>query len=96
MNKFGLDHLPAFICNHIFENTKPILLVCHNADGDWQFLCGGTHAFGEKPKVVGIVHLLERDPTLKNLVDMPVDYEAERESIGSKWIITKIPTEEEY
>jgi len=27
----------AFICPHVFEDTRPILYVCRE-DGDWQFI----------------------------------------------------------
>lgn len=93
MNKFGSDHLPAFICSHIFENSKPILLVSHEG-GDWQFLCGEIHDLDEKPKVVGIGHLVERDPTLNEIAQIPVDHEAEREKVGSGWLITRCKVED--
>jgi hypothetical protein len=74
---------PAFICSHIFDNTRPVLLVM-NTDGDWQFLCGGIHE-GETPRVVGINHLLDRDPSLRSVLDLPNNWEAERESLWSPW-----------
>ena len=88
MNKFGPDNLAVFICSHVFENEKPILLVCHEG-GDWQFLCGGTHRTDEKPKVVGVGHLVERDPSLNEIADLPLDFEAERSEVGAQWVITK-------
>lgn len=88
MSDFFPDNLAVFICSHIFENTKPILLVSHE-DDDWQFLCGGEHDENEKPKVVGIGHLLERDPSLLELADLPRDCEAERRTVDEKWSITR-------
>ena len=88
MNKFNSDNIPVFICSHIFENTKPILLVSRQG-GDWQFLCGENHDVNEKPKVVCAGHLLERDPTLKEIANLPVDWEAERTAIGDKWVKKK-------
>ena len=85
MNKFGSENLPAFICSHIFHETKPILLVCHDG-GDWQFLCGENHDIDEMPKVVCISHLIERDPSLNELADLPNGWEAERNKQGGKWI----------
>lgn len=75
----------AFVCSHVFEQTKPILLVSRE-DGDWQFLCGEVHAQEEVPRVVGINHLLDRDPTLLELMDLPPDWEAERASNGAPWM----------
>lgn len=79
---------PAFLCEHIFENSKPILYVC-KADGDWQFLCGGDHPSGSIPCVVGIGHILDRDTTLWELMGLEDDYEAERKEVGGSWEIRK-------
>jgi len=88
MNKFGPDHLAVFICSHVYENTKPILLVSHSG-GDWQFLCGGDHGANEEPRVVGIIHLLERDPSLNEIADLPIEWQAERNAMGGEWIRTR-------
>ncbi len=78
----------AYVCSHVFENTHPILLVSR-AGGDWQLLCGGEHEAREKPRVVGLNHLFERDPTLEELRDLPEEWEAERGDIQSPWIRTR-------
>jgi hypothetical protein len=57
----------AFICGHVFDQSRPILLVSHEG-GDWQFLCGGDHQPCDRPRVVGINHLLDRDPSLRTLL----------------------------
>jgi hypothetical protein len=81
-------HTVAFVCSHIFENTKDVLYVC-KADGDWQFLCGDNHDLSEKPRVIGIGHLLERDPTLHKIINLKDDWEAERVDIQSEWKLKK-------
>ncbi|MCP3930377.1 MAG: hypothetical protein GY705_14895 [Bacteroidetes bacterium] len=88
MNKFGSDNLPAFICSHIFNDTKPILLVCHEGD-DWQFLCGGHHDIDEKPTIVCVSHLVEQDPSLSEIADLPNGWEAERSEKGGEWFRSK-------
>src|SRR5580692_9608386 len=39
-------HIPAsqksYVCIHVFNNERPILLV-NRSDGSWCFLCGGGH-----------------------------------------------------
>lgn len=82
-------HKPAFVCSHIFENERDELLVSH-ADGDWQFLCGYEHNKNEIPKVVGINHLLASDESLLDIIDLPVNWEAERKSISQEWVKTQI------
>jgi hypothetical protein len=78
------NEITAFVCSHIFRNESPILLVSKQ-DGDWQFLCGAGHAEDAIPHVVGLNHLLGRDSTLTELLDLPDDWEAERTSKGSPW-----------
>jgi len=75
---------PAYLCSHIFERTRPVLLVSRS-EGDWQFLCGDTHPQEDVPHVVGVNHLFEDDPSLAELADLPPDWEAERDSAASPW-----------
>ncbi len=89
-NSFGADDLRVYICPHVFEETMPVLLVSHEEDGDWQFVCGGLHDEEELPKVVGIGHLLKRDPTLIELAGLQPGYEAERAAVTDQWLITRI------
>ena len=79
------DHGTAFICSHIFQDIRPILLVAHE-DGDWMFLCGDEHDFeADLPHVVGLNHLLERDQSLKLILDLSDGQEAERDSVSDPW-----------
>ena len=75
----------AFVCSHIFENSRPILLVARE-QGDWMYLCGAVHADDEECRVVGREHLIERDPTLTATLDLPDQFEAERSRIGEPWV----------
>ena len=79
----------AFVCSHVFENSRPVLLVSR-AGGDWQCLCGGGHEAQKKPRVVGLNHLVERDRTLSELQDLQPDWEAERTAIGEPWVRTSL------
>ena len=77
----------AYVCSHVFNNTRPVLLVSR-AGGDWQCLCGGAHDTAELPSVVGLNHLIGRDTTLREIVDLAADWEAERASPKDRWIRT--------
>jgi hypothetical protein len=79
----------AFICEHVFEKTRPVLLVSHEENGDWQFLCGEFHDDGELPLVAGINHMWE-DPTLRELMDLPEHFEAQRAAVGEAWMRTSV------
>lgn len=76
---------PVFLCSHIFQNTRPVLLVSKE-DGDLQFLCGLDHDPSEIPHVVGLDHLLERDPSISQVLDLPENWEAERPDQRSQWV----------
>lgn len=82
---FRDPHAPAFVCSHVFNAERPILLVSHETDGDWQFLCGGDHGEGEKPRVIGVGHLVERDASLATLSELPPGWEAERSAPDAPW-----------
>ena len=81
--KIEPSNLAAYICPHVFEDTRPIMYVCR-ADGDWQFLCGGDD-HDDKCHLVGVGHLQDRDSSISELADLPEDWEAERENIDAPW-----------
>jgi hypothetical protein len=88
MKRFLSNHLKTYICVHVFEEEHPVLLVIN--DGDWIMTCGKGHEDSAASyRVVGIGHLLSRDPTLELCADLGVGFEAERISIGEPWIKTK-------
>ncbi len=76
-------NLAAYVCPHVFEDTRPILYVCRE-DGDWQFLCGGGD-HDDNCHLVGVGHLQVRDPSICELADLPSNWEAERKSSNSPW-----------
>jgi hypothetical protein len=79
-------HHKAYVCNHIFEHSRPILLVSRQ-DGDWCFLCGEEHENDASAyKLVGIGHILNFDRSLSVLHDLPVDWDAERVSVEQEWV----------
>lgn len=82
-----MTEIAAYVCSHVFNNTRPVLLVSR-AGGDWQCLCGGQHDADELPKIVGLNHLVERDESLREVMNLPSEWEAERASISDPWIRT--------
>jgi hypothetical protein len=88
------DHYKAYVCLHVFDASRPVLLVSR-ADGDWCYLCGDVHEdLAENYRVVGKGHILDRDPTLQDLADLGADWEAERTSISNPWVRRPIPRDE--
>lgn len=57
-------------------------------------LCGYGHDEDELPKVVGLIHLLEDDPGLHEVLDLPDGWEATRESPEQSWVRMKSDPED--
>ncbi|MBI2392837.1 MAG: hypothetical protein HYV09_24845 [Deltaproteobacteria bacterium] len=74
----------------MFDRTKGILLAVHDEEGDWQFLCGGEHPEGDHPRVVGLNHVTEADPSIREVMDMPPGWLAERTAVGAEWTRTRL------
>lgn len=85
MTQLPEDSTAVYLCSHVFNHEAPILYV-YKEDGEWQFLCGGEHGAKEKPHVVGFKHVLDRDPTISQLADLPEGWEAEREDVEAFWV----------
>jgi hypothetical protein len=78
----------AYVCIHVFENTRPVKLVTRDEDG-WCFLCGDVHPdTADSYRVVGAGHILGRDPTIRAIDNLPMDWEAERVDADGEWFMT--------
>lgn len=81
-------HTGVYICKRV-DDGAPILHVAHEADGDWQFLCGGDHEEGgdDGPVVVCLEHVVARDPSLNELATMCSMSHADRSTESDPWTI---------
>jgi hypothetical protein len=69
----------------VLREGQPILLVSHDADdGGWQFLTGGDFEVADG-MVVSLRSMLTHDPTLEELADLPLGWQAWRERVGAEW-----------
>jgi hypothetical protein len=89
MPQFEDLHLGVFCCGHVLRQERPILLVAHETDGDWQFRCGGADHNEDDLYHVHLHHILDADPRLHDLADLHLGWEAERPDIGATWSITQ-------
>lgn len=87
------EHQKSYVCIHVFKAERAVLLVSR-PDGDWCFLCGEGHPDdpGEY-RVVGIGHVIDGDPTLREVLDLQVDEEAERSEVGQVWVRSLVSDE---
>ncbi len=82
----------VFTTKPVIHAGHPILLVSHDADGDWQFLCGTTSR-PDDGMVVSLGGMLERDPSIAKLADLPEGWRATRKDSKSPWRREKIGNE---
>lgn len=83
----GLD---VFSTAPVFEQQLPVLYVSHDAeDAAWQFLCGTTNRI-EDARIVSLGDVVGRDPSLAELVDLPLGWVAERDHLGAPWRRRKV------
>ncbi|HTM18649.1 MAG TPA: DUF4262 domain-containing protein [Terracidiphilus sp.] len=78
-------HTKAFISKALQENKEWITYVTHDlSDGAWQIL-GETGIESGGPELACLHHMVEKDPTLAELADLPKGWYAERVAPGRPW-----------
>lgn len=69
----------------VTEEGHPVLLVVHYAhDHSWAFLTGAPFDTSDG-RITLMGKVLRRDPTLRQVADLPPGWLAERESVGGRW-----------
>jgi hypothetical protein len=61
-----------------------VLQVSHDWDGDWQFLDATSDELGE-PVLLCMGCVFERDPSLREIADLPLGWSAFRPAVGDPW-----------
>ena len=74
----------VFTTKPVVHDRLPILLVFHEVEDEWQFLCGTTNDPGDA-LVVSLGFMLQRDPTLAAVADLPEGWCATRDSKETEW-----------
>ncbi|MEV5028014.1 hypothetical protein MRBLPE1_003634 [Paenibacillus sp. LPE1-1-1.1] len=80
----------AVITTHkIMKRQSPILYVSHDDDDRmWQFLDGGDVSETEA-RILGLKEVIDIDPSLIQLADLPMGWVAWRETKFNQWISEK-------
>jgi hypothetical protein len=72
--------------DRILRGEAPLLLVTHDEDdGSWQFL-DGEHVFEEDATVVRLGEIVQLEPSLRGLADLPPGWYAWRTSADGPWL----------
>src|SRR5688500_15665 len=70
---------------YVTEQGSPILLVSHDeVDGGWQFLPSGA-VLEEDARVVALRKIWQLDPSIAELADLPLGWQASRHTPLDPW-----------
>jgi hypothetical protein len=75
--------LGIFTTRQWVEEQQPIVTVLHEKNGDCQFLTAKPLA-DDDYKLVGLKHLIDRDPSLNEIFDLQYGQAADRKFIGDE------------
>lgn len=70
----------------VLNGSEPILLVSHDKDDHgWQFI-GTSDTNLNDGRIVCLEHIIELDPSVLEVADMPPGWRATREYVGGPWV----------
>ncbi|MGW8192386.1 hypothetical protein [Sphingomonas hankookensis] len=77
----------VFTTRAIVEDGAWIASISHDAeDGAWQFHdAGAGSADMAEARVVSLLSIVERDPSVRSILDLPPGGRASRDASGSPW-----------
>ena len=74
----------VFTTRQVIEEGHPVLVVSHDEDDDWQFLCGTTDD-PDDARLVALSSVVESHPTVAELAGLPLGWQAYRNTPGDPW-----------
>jgi hypothetical protein len=87
-------HTGAYLSKTVHEGAEEVTYVSHDSDdGAWQFL-GDLMDEGGGPVLVCLHHPIDKDPSLKELADLPQGWYATRAKPGDPWLREVSPSED--
>lgn len=79
------ENVATYTLDRILRGEAPILRVRHDCDdGAWQFLDDGDVDVASA-KIVALRAMVDLDPSLRELADLPEGWAAERDEPGEPW-----------
>lgn len=86
------ENAAAFTTSRAIRGGEPILLVSHDHEGDWQFLCGDVGE-ADECMLICLACAYVRDRSVGELADLPAGWQARRASVDAPW--ERYPVEED-
>lgn len=71
---------------YVISGTSPIVYIAHHEDGTWEFW--GKEIIDESEiAVVSLRNIIDIDPTVIEVADLPAEFNAVRKTENDKWTI---------
>lgn len=87
-------HTGVYTLKRIMNGEEPVLYVKHDAsDGAWQFHGAGQSRV-EDAVLICFHHIVDKDPSIKQLADLPLGWRAWRGNVSKPWEREQAPPEE--
>ena len=84
------NNIYVLTTKYVVYNDSFISLVLHDEEGDWQFLGNEDNLKEDDALVVSLEEILNHDPSLSSILDLPMGKQATRDSYDSVWTIQDI------
>jgi hypothetical protein len=79
-------NVAVFTTTQVVHDGRPVLYVSHDLDdGAWQFHTGADHVSVKDAMVVALSKMVEIDPSLIELHDLPLGWSAVRSEESAAW-----------
>jgi hypothetical protein len=78
------QNVAVLTTGQVMSENHPILCVCHDDDGVWQFHTG-MDVNEEDAKVVALSEIVKLDLSVVGLADLPMGWTATRQSHNISW-----------
>ena len=80
-------NVAVFTTTQVVHDGRPVLYVSHDLDdGAWQFHTGDEAVSVKDAMVVALSKMIDIDPSLRELHDLPFGWIARRNAIGIEWV----------
>lgn len=87
--KFPFDdseQTSVITCKCIIQKGAPILYVSHDADGEWQFLCGRSHNTADAA-IATLRQIYKLDRSVADLATLSINHCAQKDYADQEWTI---------
>jgi hypothetical protein len=78
------QNVAVFTTGKVVSKNHPILYVCHDDDGTWQFHTG-MDVNEKDAKIVALSEIVRRDRSILDLADLEMGWNATRLSQNDDW-----------